>query len=154
MDSESKILLQDIMVQLVLQSFVILNQKVLRISSQWIDQLDLTKLHDVQMFAVEQPEYVFLAAARLVVLVQMQSILQTSYTNLMIQTNVISSAAKHESKNYYSWDHLAFIQSLRINLSQKISYLEVILNQVIPYAVTKIAGINMCQSYRNNTVSM
>ena len=47
-------------------------------------KLDLTKLHDVQIFfAVEQPEYVFLAAAKVwVVLVQMLSILLISYMKI------------------------------------------------------------------------
>ena len=59
-------------------------------------KLDLTKLHDVQMFfAIEQPEYVFLAAAKVGGIgANSEYPADFIYENLMIQTNVISSAAK------------------------------------------------------------
>ena len=63
-------------------------------------KLDLTKLHDVQIFfAVEQPEYVFLAAAKVGGIgANAEYPADFIYENLMIQTNVISSAAKHGVK--------------------------------------------------------
>ena len=96
-------------------------------------KLDLTKLHDVQMFfAMEQPDYVFLAAAKVGGIgANAEYPADFIYENLMIQTNVISSAAKSGVKKFYSWDHLVSIQSLRINLLPRINYLAVILNQAI-----------------------
>jgi GDP-L-fucose synthase len=59
-------------------------------------KLDLTKLHDVQMFfMMEQPEYVFLAAAKVGGIgANADYPADFIYENLMIQTNVISSAVK------------------------------------------------------------
>ena len=57
-------------------------------------KLDLTKLHDVQIFfAVEQPEYVFLAAAKVGGIGGNSDYpADFIYQNLMIQSNVIHSA--------------------------------------------------------------
>ena len=62
-------------------------------------KLDLTKLHDVQIFfAVEQPEYVFLAAAKVGGIgANAEYPADFIYENLMIQTNVISSCLLYTS---------------------------------------------------------
>ena len=59
-------------------------------------KLDLTKLHDVQMFfAMEQPDYVFLAAAKVGGIgANAEYPADFIYENLMIQSNVISVAAE------------------------------------------------------------
>ena len=114
-------------------------------------KLDLTKLHDVQMFfAVEQPEYVFLAAAKVGGIgANAEYPADFIYENLMIQTNVISSAAKHGVKK------LLFLGSSCIY--PKFANQPITEDQLLgghlessnsAYAVAKIAGINMCQSYR------
>ena len=114
-------------------------------------KLDLTKLHDVQMFfAVEQPEYVFLAAAKVGGIgANAEYPADFIYENLMIQTNVISSAAKHGVKK------LLFLGSSCIY--PKFANQPITEDQLLgghlessnsSYAVAKIAGINMCQSYR------
>ena len=114
-------------------------------------KLDLTKLHDVQMFfAVEQPEYVFLAAAKVGGIgANAEYPADFIYENLMIQTNVISSAAKHGVKK------LLFLGSSCIY--PKFANQPITEDQLLTgplegsndaYAIAKIAGIKMCQAYR------
>ena len=114
-------------------------------------KLDLTKLHDVQMFfMVEQPEYVFLAAAKVGGIgANDEYPADFIYENLMIQTNVISSAAKSGVKK------LLFLGSSCIYpkfATQPITEDQLMSGHLEPsnsaYAVAKIAGINMCKSYR------
>ena len=63
-------------------------------------QCDLTNLNAVKtLFMLEQPEYVFLAAAKVGGIGGNSDYpADFIYENLMIQTNVISSAAKHGVK--------------------------------------------------------
>ena len=114
-------------------------------------KLDLTKLHDVQMFfAMEQPDYVFLAAAKVGGIgANAEYPADFIYENLMIQTNVISSAAKHRVKK------LLFLGSSCIY--PKFANQPITEDQLLgghlessnsAYAVAKIAGIKMCQAYR------
>ena len=114
-------------------------------------KLDLTKLHDVQMFfAVEQPEYVFLAAAKVGGIgANAEYPADFIYENLMIQTNVISSAAKHGVKK------LLFLGSSCIY--PKFAKQPITEDQLLTgalegsndaYAIAKIAGIRMCRAYR------
>ena len=114
-------------------------------------KLDLTKLHDVQMFfMVEQPEYVFLAAAKVGGIgANDEYPADFIYENLMIQTNVISSAAKSGVKK------LLFLGSSCIYpkfATQPITEDQLMSGHLEPsnsaYAVAKIAGINMCKAYR------
>ena len=114
-------------------------------------KLDLTKLHDVQIFfMMEQTEYVFLAAAKVGGIgANAEYPADFIYENLMIQTNVISSAAKSGVKK------LLFLGSSCIY--PKFANQPITEDQLLgghlessnsAYAVAKIAGINMCQSYR------
>ena len=114
-------------------------------------KLDLTKLHDVQMFfMVEKPEYVFLAAAKVGGIgANDEYPADFIYENLMIQTNVISSAAKSGVKK------LLFLGSSCIYpkfATQPITEDQLMSGHLEPsnsaYAVAKIAGINMCKAYR------
>ena len=114
-------------------------------------KLDLTKLHDVQMFfMLEQPEYVFLAAAKVGGIgANDEYPADFIYENLMIQTNVISSAAKSGVKK------LLFLGSSCIYpkfATQPITEDQLMSGHLEPsnsaYAVAKIAGINMCKAYR------
>jgi GDP-L-fucose synthase len=113
-------------------------------------ELDLTKQADVEEFFLrERPEYVFLAAAKVGGILANNSypaefILQ----NLLMQTNVIESARKAGA------DRLLFLGSSCIYpkfAPQPIAE-EALLSGSLeptnrPYAVAKIAGIEMCWSY-------
>ena len=114
------------------------------------DELDLVRQGRVgEFFDQERPEYVFLAAAKVGgIWANSQFPAEFIYNNLMIQTNIIHSSYIHEVKK------LLFLGSSCIypkHCPQPMKeehllsgYLEPT-NE--PYAVAKIAGIKMCQSY-------
>ena len=114
------------------------------------DELDLTVQSDVNaFFAKEKPEYVFLAAAKVGGINANNTYpAEFIYQNLAIQNNIIHSAWKNDVKR------LLFLGSSCIypkNCPQPMKeehllsgYLEPT-NE--PYAIAKIAGIKMCESY-------
>ena len=123
-------------------------KNILTKSSQ---DLDLRQQADTEaFFDHHRPEYVFLAAARV------GGILANSsypgnfiYDNLMIQTNVINAAYRYGSKK------LLFLGSSCIypKFAPQPMTEDCLLSGPLeptnePYAVAKIAGIKMCQSYR------
>ena len=115
-----------------------------------IEELDLMDVDAVnQFFEEEKPEYVILAAAKVGGIVANNTYRgQFIYENLMIQNNVIHTAYKHGVKK------LLFLGSTCIYpkdapqpmkedclLTSPLEYT----NE--PYAIAKIAGIKMCESY-------
>lgn len=114
-------------------------------------ELDLTDQQAVDaFFAVERPEFVFLAAAK-VGGIHANDTYPAEFLrdNLAIQTNVIHSAWKHGAKK------LLFLGSSCIyprDCSQPIKEEYLLTGPLEPtnewYAVAKIAGIKMCQAYR------
>src|SRR5882672_8689446 len=114
-------------------------------------QLDLRDQHAVQLFfESERPEYVFLAAAKVGgILANNNYRAEFIYDNLMIQTNVIHAAHLNQVKK------LLFLGSSCIYpkfAAQPINE-DALLSSALettnePYAIAKIAGIKMCQSYR------
>jgi GDP-L-fucose synthase len=114
------------------------------------DELDLTKQKKVEEFFFnEKPEYVFLAAAKVGgIQANFSFPAEFIYTNLIIQTNVIHSAYLSGVKK------LLFLGSSCIyprDCFQPIKE-EYLLSGPLeetnkPYAVAKIAGIKMCESY-------
>ena len=115
-----------------------------------IDELDLMDCKAVeQFFAAEKPEYVILAAAKVGgILANTTYRGQFIYENLMIQNNVIHQAYVHGVKK------LLFLGSTCIYpreapqpmpedclLTSPLEYT----NE--PYAIAKIAGIKLCESY-------
>jgi GDP-L-fucose synthase len=116
------------------------------------EQLDLTNQQAVNaFFASEQPEYVFLAAAR-VGGIHANNTYRGDfiYQNLVIQTNIIEAARQHAVKR------LLFLGSSCIyprNCPQPMKeeyLLQGSLEQTNePYAVAKIAGIKLCESYNH-----
>jgi len=114
------------------------------------DELDLVRQERVEeFFEKERPEYAFLAAAKVGgILGNSQFPAEFIYSNLVIQTNIIHSSYIHQAKK------LLFLGSSCIypkHCPQPMKeehllsgYLEPT-NE--PYAVAKIAGIKMCQSY-------
>lgn len=115
-------------------------------------ELDLTDQQQVQaFFGNEKPEYVFLAAAKVGGIVANNTYRgDFIYQNLMIQNNVIHAA--HEN----GVTKLMFLGSSCIypkNAPQPLKE-EYLLTGLLeptnePYAVAKIAGIKMCEAYRD-----
>tara|TARA_X000000368_G_scaffold402807_1_gene377103 strand:+ start:709 stop:1614 length:906 start_codon:yes stop_codon:yes gene_type:complete len=116
-------------------------------SSHW----DLTVQSRVdQFFRLNQPEYVFLAAAKVGGIgANSTSPAHFIYDNLMIQTNIIDAAYRYGAKK------LIFLGSSCIYpkfASQPIKETALMTGALEPsndaYATAKIAGIKMCQAYR------
>ena len=120
---------------------------VTRVSSE----LDLRNQAQVeQFFADEQPNYVFLAAAK-VGGIQANNVYRGEflYDNLMIQNNVIHQSYVHGVKK------LQFLGSSCIypKLADQPLKEEYLLTGPLeptnePYAIAKIAGIKLCENYR------
>ncbi len=115
-----------------------------------IDEMDLTDQRAVaDYFKKEKPEYVFLAAARVGGIVANNTYrAQFIYDNLMIQNNIIHNSYLHKVKK------LLFLGSSCIYPKQtpqpmKERYLltDVLEYTNEPYAIAKIAGIKLCESY-------
>lgn len=114
------------------------------------EELDLERQERVEaFFDQERPEYVFLAAAKVGgILANSQFPAEFIYSNLVIQTNIIHSSYLYEAKR------LLFLGSSCIypkHAPQPMKE-EYLLSGYLeptnePYAVAKIAGIKMCQSY-------
>ena len=116
-------------------------------SSHW----DLTVQSRVeQFFRLNQPEYVFLAAAKVGGIgANSESPAHFIYDNLMIQTNIIDCAYRYGAKK------LIFLGSSCIYpkfANQPIKEEELMTGALEPsndaYPTAKIAGIKMCQAYR------
>lgn len=113
-------------------------------------ELDLTnQLEVATFFETEKPEYVFLAAAKVGGIVA-NNIYRGEfiYDNMMIQNNVIHQSYVNNVKK------LLFLGSTCIypkNATQPMKESELLTNTLEytnePYAIAKIAGIKMCESY-------
>ncbi len=115
-----------------------------------VSELDLMVQQDVdEFFSKEKPEYVVLAAAKVGGIIANNTYrAQFIYENLMIQNNVIHSAYKYGVKK------LLFLGSTCIypaNAPQPMSE-NCLLTDTLeytnePYALAKIAGLKLCESY-------
>jgi GDP-L-fucose synthase len=121
---------------------------VLRSSSE----LDLRNQSEVNsFFEKEKPDYVFLAAARVGgILANNTRRADFLYDNLMIECNVIFAA------HYYDVKKLLFLGSSCIypKFAEQPMKEEALLTGELeqtnePYAIAKIAGIKLCESYRS-----
>ena len=116
------------------------------------EQLDLTRTLEVKMFFnMEEPDYVFLAAAK-VGGIGANSLYPAEFIhdNLMIQTNIIDAAYRSGVTK------LLFLGSSCIYpkfANQPITEDQLLTGSLEgsndAYAIAKIAGIKMCQAYRN-----
>lgn len=113
-------------------------------------ELDLTnQIETASFFEKEKPEYVFLAAAKVGGIIANNTYrADFIYANLMIQNNVIHESYKHNVKK------LLFLGSTCIypkNAPQPLKEDSLLTNELEytnePYAIAKIAGIKMCESY-------
>lgn len=113
-------------------------------------ELDLTNQADVAVFfSTEKPEYVFLAAAKVGGIIA-NNVYRANfiYENMMIQNNVIHQSYVHKVKK------LLFLGSTCIYPKRAPQPMkeEYLLTDTLeytnePYAIAKIAGIKMCESY-------
>lgn len=116
-------------------------------TSEELDLRDQKLVND--FFETEQPQYVFLAAAKVGGIMANQTYpADFIYDNLAIQNNIIHSAYKH------SVEKLLFLGSSCIypkNAPQPIEEDYLMTGVLEPtndaYAIAKIAGIKMCQAY-------
>lgn len=113
-------------------------------------ELDLTRQADVEaFFQKEKPEYIFLAAAKVGgILANKTYPADFIYNNIIIQTNVIHASYQNNARK------LLFLGSSCIYPKHAPQPMreEHLLTGVLeptnePYAIAKIAGIKMCQSY-------
>ena len=121
---------------------------IVRLSSE----LDLKNQNDVRKFFIlENPEYVFLAAAKVGgILANNTYKAEFLYDNMMIQNNLIHQSYKNGVKK------LLFLGSSCIypKLSKQPLKEEYLLTSSLeptnePYAIAKISGIKMCEFYRD-----
>jgi GDP-L-fucose synthase len=113
-------------------------------------ELDLRDANAVEVFfEKEKPEYVFLAAAKVGGIVANNTLgADFIYDNLVLQNNVIHNCYKHKVKK------MLFLGSSCIypKLSPQPIKEEYLLTGALeptnsPYAIAKIAGIEMCKAY-------
>jgi GDP-L-fucose synthase len=116
------------------------------------DQLDLRNQQAVAaFFQEEKPEYVFLAAAKV------GGILANStyggefiYDNLMIQSNVIHQAYLNKvTKLMFLGSSCIYPKASMQPIKEEYLLSGPLEKTNEPYAIAKIAGVKMCQAYRN-----
>jgi len=129
---------------------VLLEQGYTNILGRAHNELDLTRQPEVEaFFAHEKPDYVVLAAAKVGGIHANNTYPATFiYSNLQIQNNVIDASCRHRVKKllflgssciYPKFAHQPMGESELLNGKLEPT------NE--PYAIAKIAGIVMCQSY-------
>ena len=115
-------------------------------------ELDLKDSAAVQeFFATEQPEYVFLAAAKVGGIVANNTYrADFLYENLMIQNNVIHNAYLHKVTKLLFLGSSCIYPKLAAQPLKESYLLTGLLEPTNePYAIAKIAGIKMCDAYRD-----
>lgn len=120
---------------------------VIRTSSQ----LDLRNQNQVEnFFASEKPEYVFLAAAKVGGIMANNTYrADFLYENLMIESNVIHQSYVHKVKKLLFLGSSCIYPKLAPQPLKEESLLSGYLEETNePYAIAKIAGIKLCESYR------
>lgn len=102
-------------------------------------------------FEHERPEYVFIAAAKVGgILANDTKRAEFIYDNLMIQTNVINAAWKYEVKKLLFLGSSCIYPKTYTHPWKEEELLSGPLEHTNePYAVAKIAGIKMCEAYRD-----
>jgi len=152
MDSDSKILVAG--ARGLVGSAIVRNlrsKKYTNIIEGTRDDLDFTNQDETERyFCSEEPEYVFLAAAKVGgIMANKIRPAEFIYENLMIQSNIINSAYNYGVKK------LVFLGSSCIypkHPNIPITEDQLMTGPLEPtndaYAIAKIAGIRMCQAYR------
>jgi GDP-L-fucose synthase len=115
-------------------------------------ELDLTNQQAVAyFFANEKPEYVFLAAAKVGGIIANNTYrADFIYQNLMMESNIIHQCYLNEVKKLMFFGSSCIYPKLAPQPLKEESLLTGLLEPTNePYAIAKIAGIKLCESYRN-----
>jgi len=115
-------------------------------------ELDLTDQQQVQaFFEYEKPEYVFLAAAKVGGIVANNTYrADFIYQNLMIQNNVIHAAYENGvTKFMFLGSSCIYPKNAPQPLKEEYLLTGLLEPTNEPYAIAKIAGIKMCEAYRD-----
>lgn len=115
-----------------------------------INELDLTNQQEVKaFFEVEKPEYVFLAAAKVGGIMANNTYRgQFIYENLMIQNNVIHQSYVHGVKKLlFLGSTCIYPRDAKQPMDENCLLTSPLEYTNEPYAVAKITGIKMCESY-------
>ncbi len=115
-------------------------------------ELNLINQQEVAaFFALEKPEYVFLAAAKVGgILANSTFKADFIYENIMIQNNVIHESYKNNVKKLLFLGSSCIYPKLAPQPLKEEYLLTGLLEETNePYAIAKIAGIKMCDAYRS-----
>ena len=115
-------------------------------------ELDLRDAAAVEaFFTQEKPEYVFLAAAKVGGIIANNTYrADFIYENLMIQNNVIHQSYQHGVKKLMFFGSSCIYPKMAPQPLKEESLLTGLLEPTNePYAIAKIAGIKMCEAYRD-----
>ncbi len=115
-----------------------------------INELDLVKQSDVEsFFKNERPDYVFLAAAKVGGIIANNTYrAQFIYENLMIQNNIIHASYKYGVKKLlFLGSSCIYPKKAPQPLKEKYLLTGLLEATNEPYAIAKISGIKMCESY-------
>ncbi len=121
------------------------------ISSSTSDHWDLRVRHDVDtFFRINNPEYVFLAAAKVGGIGGNSTYpAEFIYDNLMIQSNVIDAAYRHRVKKLlFLGSSCIYPKFPKIPITEDQLMTSPLEESNSAYAIAKIAGLRMCQAYR------
>jgi GDP-L-fucose synthase len=114
-------------------------------------ELDLTNQQAVNdFFALEKPEYVFLAAAK-VGGIHANSVYRADfiYQNMMIEANIIHASYVHQvTKLLFLGSSCIYPKMAPQPLKEEYLLTDTLEKTNEPYAIAKIAGIKMCEAYR------
>src|SRR4030095_11962373 len=113
-------------------------------------ELDLKNQEEtLNFFNKEKPDYIFLAAAKVGgILANNNFPAEFIYDNILIEANVINSAYSNEVKKLLFLGSSCIYPKLAQQPIKEDSLLSGYLEPTNePYAIAKIAGIKMCQSY-------
>ena len=114
------------------------------------DELDLRNSQATNYFFEQhQPEYVFLAAAKVGGIIANSTFpADFLYDNLMLQSNVIQASYQHQVKKLLFLGSSCIYPKLAAQPMQEESLLSGYLEPTNePYAIAKIAGIKLCQAF-------
>lgn len=126
------------------------NQQYLHLLTPGHKELDLTQEDQTDnFFKKHQPDYVFLAAAKVGGIYANNTYpVDFILDNLKIETHVISSAHKYNVKKLLFLGSSCIYPKMAPQPLQETSLLSGYLEPTnLPYAIAKIAGIVLCQSY-------
>jgi GDP-L-fucose synthase len=115
-------------------------------------ELDLKSQHEVEdFFSKEKPDYIFLAAAKVGGIVANNTFrAEFLYDNLMIQNNVIHQSYVNNAKKLLFLGSSCIYPKLAPQPLKEDALLTGLLEPTNePYAIAKIAGIKMCDAYRD-----